>query len=353
MAAAATARRAHGDFRTQRGENGSARHGGGGGLLVDGGHAQIMRIQRARILAAMLDVACERGAGSVTVADVAMRSGVSRRTFYELFADRDECLVAALEDSLALVSERVLPVYRSEQLWRKRMRTSLTVLLRFFDEEPRIGRLLVCESLMGNKGVSELRNSVVSLLVAAVDAGRKEAKTPEDLPGLAADGVVGAVLSILYTNLRADDREPLVLLTNSLMGMIVLPYLGVGAMRRELSQPIAVPESGESGQRMLQDPFKANGMRLTYRTVRVLMAVAENDGASNRQIADQAEIRDQGQISKLLGRLRKLGLIDSGEVERARGAAHTWRLTGQGAQLVKSIRAHTGDPRYTRGGSNK
>jgi DNA-binding MarR family transcriptional regulator len=87
--------------------------------------------------------------------------------------------------------------------------------------------------------------------------------------------------------------------------------------------------------------------------VRVLMAVAENDGASNRQLADLAEIRDQGQISKLLGRLRKLGLIDSGGVERARGAANTWRLTARGAQLVKSIRAHTGDPGHTRGGSNK
>jgi DNA-binding MarR family transcriptional regulator len=197
-----------------------------------------------------------------------------------------------------------------------------------------------------------LRNRVVAQLVAAVDEGRKERRSAGELPELTAEGTVGAVLSILHTNLRSDDGGPLVMLTNNLMGMIVLPYLGVAAMRRELSRPVDVPESGERGEGILDDPFKGSGMRLTYRTVRVLTAVAENESASNRQLADLAEIRDQGQISKLLSRLRKLGLIDNGDGERAQGAPNTWRLTVQGAQLANSIRTHTEDPSHTRGGSN-
>ncbi len=42
----------------------------------------------------MMEVAGERGAGNATVAHVVARSGVSRRTFYEMFADREDCLVA-------------------------------------------------------------------------------------------------------------------------------------------------------------------------------------------------------------------------------------------------------------------
>ena len=353
MAAAAPSRRGReGGLRARREENGSLGRGASGEGILGAGHAQIMRIQRARILAAMLDVACERGGANVTVAHVVTRSGVSRRTFYEVFADCDDCFLAALEDSLALVTARVLPAYRSEQTWRKRIRATLTALLCFFDEEPRLGRLLVCESLTGDRRVLELRNRVVAQLVGAVDEGRRERKSAGELPGLTAEGAVGAVLSILHTNLRSDDRAPLALLTSSLMGMIVLPYLGVAAMRRELSHPVEVPESGERGEGMLVDPFKGSGMRLTYRTVRVLLMVAENESASNRQLADLAEIRDQGQISKLLSRLRRLGLIDNGEGERAQGAANTWRLTAQGAQLAKSIRTHTEDPSHTRGGSN-
>ena len=52
-------------------------------------------------------------------------------------------------------------------------------------------------------------------------------------------------------------------------------------------------------------------MRLTYRTVRVLLAIAQHPGASNRQIGEDAGVHDQGQISKLLTRLHKLGLVDN------------------------------------------
>jgi AcrR family transcriptional regulator len=52
------------------------------------GREKVSEIQRARILGAMTEVAAERGAANVTVAHVVARSGVSRRTFYELFEDR-------------------------------------------------------------------------------------------------------------------------------------------------------------------------------------------------------------------------------------------------------------------------
>ena len=57
-------------------------------------------------------------------------------------------------------------------------------------------------------------------------------------------------------------------------------------------------------------------MRLTYRTVRVLMVIAEQPGASNREIAEGSGIADQGQISKLLDRLARLDLVEN----RRRGA---------------------------------
>src|SRR5271156_3460353 len=63
----------------------------------------VSEIQRMRILAAMAEVASERGAGSVTVAHVVGRAGVSRRTFYDLFADREECFLAAFEDAIGRV----------------------------------------------------------------------------------------------------------------------------------------------------------------------------------------------------------------------------------------------------------
>ena len=64
----------------------------------------------------MFDVAAQQGAGSVTVAHVVERSGVSRRTFYEHFSDREDCLLAAFERALTLASDRVVPCMKPRGL---------------------------------------------------------------------------------------------------------------------------------------------------------------------------------------------------------------------------------------------
>ena len=78
-------------------------------------------------------------------------------------------------------------------------------------------------------------------------------------------------------------------------------------------------------------------MRLTYRTMRVLVAVAENPGSSNRTIGQSAGIADQGQASKLLARLHNLGLIENRGGDPARGEANAWILTITGQQVHDSI----------------
>jgi AcrR family transcriptional regulator len=313
--------------------------------------AQLADLQRARILSAMFDVAYERGASNVTVAHVVQRSGVSRRTFYEVFENRDDCFLAAFDEALAYASERVLTAYRSREKWHERIRAGLVEFLSFIDGEPVISRLLVAESLTGGAKTLRRRGEVIALLTDAIDAGREEAKPGSQPPApLAAEGVLGGALAVIHTRLLQADRESLVELVNPLMAMIVLPYLGSGTARRELERLLPTPSVPVRSATLLSDPFKDAGIRLTYRTVRVLMAIAEHEGASNRTIADTAEISDQGQISKLLGRLQRIGLVSNTGVARGQGGPNAWTLTSSGRQVVNSIRAHTADSEQHRAG---
>jgi hypothetical protein len=112
------------------------------------------------------------------------------------------------------------------------------------------------------------------------------------------------------------------------MGMIVLPYLGQAASRKELERtsprmPVVSHDDDD-------DPLRSIEMRLTYRTVRVLSAVAGHPGGSNRVIATEAGISDQGQISKLLARLHGLGLVENKGGNIARGEPNAWILTERG-----------------------
>jgi DNA-binding MarR family transcriptional regulator len=85
-------------------------------------------------------------------------------------------------------------------------------------------------------------------------------------------------------------------------------------------------------------------MEVTYRTSRVLAAIAAQPDASNREVADAAGISDQGQVSKLLARLENLRLIHNPGEWRV-GRRHAWRLTARGRRVERATRAEAERPR--------
>jgi DNA-binding MarR family transcriptional regulator len=275
-----------------------------------------------------------------------------------LFADREECLLAALDDAFERIDAVVVPAYEREGSWRERVRAALVELLGLFDEDPGLGRLVVVESLAAGPRALVLRDRVLARLVAAVDEGRALTGIPKghaasvqggastEASVLTAEGVVGAVSSILYTRLAGgkrtgEEHEPLLELTGPLMGMIVLPYLGKAAARRELARP-APPVRATLVRSGAGYPFRDLGMRLTYRTLRVLDAVARYPDASNRQAGEVAGIADQGQVSKLLSRLERLGLLENVAGTAGKGAPNAWRLTEKGRAMQQAVQSPRG-----------
>lgn len=303
------------------------------------GREHVADIQRARMLTAMTEVCAERGAGNVTVAHVVAHSGVSRRTFYEIFEDRQDCFLAAFDDGVARAFERATEAYDPSAKWQDRIRSALTALLRFFDERPAVGRLVVVESLGVGPHILERRRDVLAQVIAAVDQGRDVGRPAPGLPSLTAEGAVGAVFAVLYSRLVEGDASHLIELVNPLMGMIVLPYLGSSAARRELER--SAPSQRMTDGSAASDPLADLGMRLTYRTVRVLMSVAAGPGSSNREIGVASGISDQGQISKLLSRLERLGLVENLGLTPGHGAPNAWGLTEKGVQIERVMSAET------------
>ena len=296
-------------------------------------------IQRTRILAAMFDVASELGVGNLSVAHVVARSGVSRRTFYELFKDREDCFLAAFDEAVRCAFEEMQAACQGAERWRDRVRAALAALLRFLDHEPAMGRLMVVEALGAGPIAQARRQLALARAIEVVDEGRSESRAAFQTPPLAAEGVVGAVFSVLHARMSAREREPLVDLTGPLMSMIVLPYLGQAASRRELARPLPSPPRDRPS--LTSDPLRGLDMRLTYRTVRVLLAIAAAPGASNRRIATASDVSDQGQMSKLLSRLHHLGLIENAGASPGRGEPNAWTLTDRGREVERTIHAQT------------
>jgi AcrR family transcriptional regulator len=331
-----------------------------GGAVRREGAAGVAAVQRARILSSAARVVSEYGYGRMTVARVTGGAGVSRRTFYDEFEDREDCFLAIVEDALGRAAERVSVACEVVSGgWRERVRAGLMGLLAFFDEEPQSASLLVVNALRAGPRVLQRRAHVLERLSGVLQEGGSSARTGSgELPALTGEGVVGAVFGVIHTRLsqqqQQQDTGSMLDLLNPLMGLIVLPYLGLPAAKRELERPVPMLTGGSRSSAHAsvpssssRDPFEGLDMRLTYRTLRVLGAIAEHPGASNRVIGDAADAHDQGQISKLLARLEKLGLVDNANARghgcQPTGEPNAWRLTARGEEVERSVRVRLGD----------
>ena len=303
--------------------------------------AHVAEMQRRRLLSATVEVAYEHGVRAISVATLCERAGLSRRTFYECFDGRDQCLLAAFEDGMERATRVVVEAAVGSRGWLAKTRSGLIALLLFLDSEPGVGCLLIVEALGAGHQTLVARRRGIAQIITHIDQGRSEAKAGREPPPLTAEGVVGAVFSVIHARMLehprsgTEDSPPLVELTGPLMAMIVQPYLGGAAAQKELERRVPVA-THPAAPRLPADPFKDLPIRLTYRTARVLASIGSTPGASSKQVADASGIIDPGQVSRLLSRLRRYDLIQDSGVGPAKGQARAWTLTERGQGVLQA-----------------
>jgi len=290
-----------------------------------------------------VEVVSERGYEGLSATLIVARARASRKTFYEHFESCEDCFLAAYEAAIDEMAQIAASAYQRDGSWPERVRAALEALLGFLEHERAIATLVFVEAPRAGPGVQKHRARTFKALKDALDRGGSSAKKPgggRKVPRLAAETIVGGAVAIMHARLRRTQRIRMMSLVNPLMEMIVEPYLGPEAAARELARPTPrVPTRPRpvQAQPIGQDPLKGLRIRVTYRTLKVLVAIGQVPGARNCDIADAADVVDHGQISKLLARLEKHGLIcDSGD--RLRTDPHEWHLTPRGEEVERAIR---------------
>jgi AcrR family transcriptional regulator len=335
-----------------------------------GGGVFVTELQRTRLLDATFAVVSEDGYKQMTVRRVSGRAGVSNKTFYDLFENREDCFLAAFDEAVERLAAVVVPAYKGEKEWAERVRAGLGALLGFLDHEPALRSLVFIEALGAGPRVLARRARVLEDLASVIDEGRAGVKAGRELPPLTAESIVGAAFSVIHARLLEHQPGSLTALLNPLMATIVLPYRGHAAATRELKYPVSkagartlsegldlLPpdesrgsagrtSGSRAGSRQSSGSHAGPGERLdparfrpTQRTQMVLAAVAElgerGSGPSNRQVADAAQVMDQGQISKLLARLEGVGLITN-TGGHTQGVPNAWHLTPHGEEILRA-----------------
>jgi AcrR family transcriptional regulator len=120
--------------------------------------------QRARLLEAMARAVAHKGYAKTTVSDVVALAGVSRRTFYEHFSDKEDCFLATYGTGAdALIGAVATTVVRSGATeWADQVRIGLEAYLSLLASDPDFAHALLVDVLGAGPRAVQLRRQVFS-----------------------------------------------------------------------------------------------------------------------------------------------------------------------------------------------
>jgi AcrR family transcriptional regulator len=298
--------------------------------------------QRARILDAMLHVVGERGFAGASVGLVTARAKVSSRTFYELFEGRRDCFLAVIDEQTERAEVLVRHAFDRQSSWRDGLRAALTTLLVFLDSEPLVARVWLVEVLAAGSWALERRVCNISRLTRLI-VSVWDLPDGWEPPPLAAEGVMTSILGVLHDRLVTESPEPLVSLLGPLMGIIARPYLDPQKVAREIARGEALAQEIQAGRSWSLPTSGASAVEIpglvahpaAHRARQCLRYVARNPDASNRRIATAIGVSHPGQVSTLLARLVRLGLLD--KLAGRPGLPNAWRATPAGERVAAAL----------------
>ena len=236
------------------------------------------------------------------------------------------------EEAVTTATNRVGAAYDPEATWEERVRGCLLALLALVDEEPDLARFCVANALASPTMLTH-RGEVLDALTRIIDEGRSGSDATGNPPRPTAQVVLGGTLGLLYARLTTSDSRSLVELVNPLMSWVVPPNLGAPAPRGQQCRPPRPRPAPPRKRRQRREPLADFGIPLTYRTRRVLGAVAAEPRLSNRELSERVGITDQGQISRLLSHLARHGLTENVSEGQRKGEPNAWILTRRGKAL--------------------
>jgi AcrR family transcriptional regulator len=186
--------------------------------------AEVRSSQRARLLAAMLELVGEQGYAATTVPEVVARARVSRNAFYELFEDKLDCFLA-LSDELA---DEVLGqlVNTDATDWISALRDGLRHYLNWWQERPVWSRAYLVELPAAGPPAVEQRDRQYARFIEMFGAlaawARREQPELPPLRPLNVRMIVLGVTELLADQVRHGRASMLSELEDDLMFWIVL-----------------------------------------------------------------------------------------------------------------------------------
>ena len=181
-------------------------------------------------------IVAEKGYGPTTVTDLTAGAGISRTTFYELFADKEACFLAAYDSAVDAMVRRITAAYEAEERWPDRARAGLAALLEALAADPAQARLALIDVAAAGPAAQRRYRAAVQRLTPFFDEGRDFAPGGRGLPANTSRMAAGAVVGLISDELVSGDADQLSGLLSDLLFATLVAYLGPDAAAREVGE---------------------------------------------------------------------------------------------------------------------
>jgi AcrR family transcriptional regulator len=207
--------------------------------------------QRRRLQEAMVALVARNGFEATTINELVAMAGVSKATFYEHFADKEDCFGLAFDATIRRVSVQVIEAYCRPGDFRARLVAGYARIMEMVVAEPEAARFVVVESLtLGAAGI-ELRKQAAAEFESLIRRSFHYSPSRVEVPQVIQRGIVAGIRGVIYRQLRANESELLPGMVADLVDWTLSyqrrPSAAMGKAMRAAARPLPAPERPAAG----------------------------------------------------------------------------------------------------------
>lgn len=188
--------------------------------------AVVRQIQRDRLLKATTEVVARKGYAAATVRDLLGESGLSRRTYYDLYVDKEDCYLDAFGEIAGQMTERAEAAFAAGRTATEQLAAAVEALTGFCIDEPDAACACIVEGLAAGQAARLKRGELIERLATTIAPALAELRPDGPNPGLSARATVGGIFELLYGPLARRDVKALRDLRDQIGELPMLQPLG-------------------------------------------------------------------------------------------------------------------------------
>jgi AcrR family transcriptional regulator len=187
--------------------------------------------QRERIMAAVGSAAAEFGYADMSVEAIVARAGVSRRTFYEHFTNKEDAFLAAYDAVVRQQARHIRRAYFDETTVRNRLRAGIAAYLEFTAREPELARMCIVEVLAAGPRAMARRTEAMRMFAEIIEDNIHELIPGCRRAALTAEMIVGGIHEVVLSRILANRIDELPGLADDLLATVLMLDAGTAKLK--------------------------------------------------------------------------------------------------------------------------